>query len=99
MTVTTTIEDGKLTLEVEGRLDTTTAPELEKVLKDNLGELKELELNLEKTVYVSSAGLRVLLNSQKIMTEREGSLLVTNVSEDVMDVLQVTGFTDIINIQ
>lgn len=99
MTVTTTIKDGKLTLEVEGRLDTTTAPELEKVLKDNLGELKELELNLEKTVYVSSAGLRVLLNSQKIMTEREGSLLVTNVSEDVMDVLQVTGFTDIINIQ
>lgn len=99
MTVTTTIEDGKLTLEVEGRLDTTTAPELEKVLKDNLGELKELELNLEKTVYVSSAGLRVLLNSQKIMTEREGSLLVTNVSEDVMDVLQITGFTDIINIQ
>ena len=93
-----TVENGKVTVSVEGRLDTTTAPDLEDVLKDNLIDENEIVLDFEKLEYISSAGLRVLLATQKAMGQT-GSLKVINVNEDVMDILNVTGFSEILTIE
>ncbi len=90
-------EDEKLTVALEGRLDTTTAPELEKSLQESLPGVTELVMNLEKLEYISSAGLRVLLSAQKLMM-KQGSMLVTHVTEPVMEILEVTGFVDILTI-
>ena len=90
-------EDSKLTLALEGRLDTTTAPQLETEIKDLEG-IEELVIDLEKLVYISSAGLRVLLAAQKIMA-KQGSMLVKNVCADIMEVFDITGFADILAIE
>ena len=81
----------KLTISLDGRLDTLTAPELEDALKTNLVGVKEVTLDLEKLVYISSAGLRVLLSLNKKM---KSCLTVVNVQELVMEVFEVTGFAD-----
>ena len=86
-----------LTIELEGRLDTTTAPELEKEL-NALGSVNELTLDFGKLEYISSAGLRVLLAAHKIMS-RKGGMKVTNVNEIVNEVFEVTGFSDILTIE
>ena len=93
-----TIEDGKAAFSLEGRLDTTTAPDLEAELKSSLGDVTELTLDLEKLEYISSAGLRVLLSAQKIMT-RQGDMRVFNVNETLMEIFEVTGFSDILTIE
>ena len=98
MNIVKTIEDGKAVFEIEGRLDTTTAPELEQELKDSLEGVTELVLDLGKLDYISSSGLRVLLTTRKIM-QSQGEMKVTNVTETVMDVFEVTGFTDILTIE
>lgn len=98
MTITTTRKNGSLTLALEGRLDTTTAPELEAVLKNGLEGVSALVLDLEHLAYLSSAGLRVILAAQKQMN-RQGSLVVRNVCETIMEVFEVTGFVDILTIQ
>ena len=85
-----------LNIALEGRLDTTTAPELEKEL-NSLGGIDELTLDFEKLEYISSAGLRVLLSAHKIMSGR-GGMKVTNVNEIVNEVFEVTGFADILTI-
>ena len=87
-----------LTLALEGRLDTTTAPELETVVKNELGDVKSLTFDLGKLEYISSAGLRVLLAAQKIMN-KQGEMTVTGCSEEIMEIFEVTGFSDILNIQ
>lgn len=87
-----------LTLALEGRLDTTTAPELEAVVKDELGEIKALTFDLSKLEYISSAGLRVLLSAQKIMN-KQGEMTVTGCSPEIMEIFEVTGFSDILNIR
>ena len=87
-----------LTLALEGRLDTTTAPELEAVVKNELGDVKVLTFDLGKLEYISSAGLRVLLSAQKIMN-KQGEMTVTGCSEEIMEIFEVTGFSDILNIQ
>ena len=87
-----------LTLALEGRLDTTTAPELEAVVKNELGDVKALTFDLGKLEYISSAGLRVLLSAQKIMN-KQGEMTVTGCSEEIMEIFEVTGFSDILNIQ
>ena len=92
-----TIENGNATFALEGRLDTVTAPELEKQLKDSFEGLRELTLDFSKLEYISSAGLRVLLAAQKIMNQ-QGSLKVTNVNETIMEIFEVTGFSDILTI-
>lgn len=84
--------NGNLTVAIEGRLDTTTAPELEAALADNLSSTTELIFNCEGLVYISSAGLRVLLAAHKKM---KGAMKLTNVCELVMEVLEMTGFADI----
>ncbi len=91
------MENGKGVFTLEGRLDTTTAPELEKALREKMPELTELTLDFAKLDYISSAGLRVLLSAQKIMN-KQGSMTLTNVNETVMEIFEVTGFSDILTI-
>ena len=98
MTITKTLEEGKLTVKVEGRLDTTTAPELEEELKSAIDEANELVFDLEGLEYLSSAGLRILLASQKKMTEK-GGMKVTNVNDVIMEIFEITGFSDILTIE
>ena len=88
----------KLTIALEGRLDTMTAPELEAALNDALAGIEELTFDFEKLEYISSAGLRVLLAAQKTMN-RQGSMKVKNVNEIVMEIFDVTGFADILTIE
>ena len=83
---------------LEGRLDTTTAPSLDKTINEDIGDTKNLILNLKGLEYISSAGLRVLLGAQKKM-QKIGSMKVTNVCESVMEVFEMTGFADILVIE
>ena len=91
-------ENGKLVIALEGRLDTTTSPVPEVELKSSLDGVTELIMDFEKLEYISSAGLRVLLTAHKAMAAREG-MKVTNVNELVMEVFEVTGFSDILTIE
>ena len=85
-------------IEISGRLDTTTAPSLDKTINDDLGEIKNLVLDLKGLEYISSAGLRVLLGAQKRL-QKVGYMKVTNVCEAVMEVFEMTGFADILVIE
>lgn len=85
-------------VEIVGRLDTTTAPSLEKTLNEDMGETKNLILDFKGLEYISSAGLRVLLATQKKM-QQIGSMKVINVVESVMEVFEITGFADILTIE
>lgn len=88
----------ELVLEITGRLDTITAPALDKTINENLGEIKSLILDFKNLEYISSAGLRVLLGAQKKMSQI-GSMKIKNVCELVMEVFEMTGFADILNIE
>ncbi len=98
MTINPERKNETLTLHIEGRLDTITSPELEKVINELPSEISVLILDLSKLTYVSSAGLRVLLVAQKKMNHM-GSMKLTGVCADVMDVLEMTGFADILVIE
>ncbi len=98
MTITKTKQDSVLTVQLEGRLDTITAPQLEKELQDSLTDIKSLVLDFEKLDYISSAGLRVLLSAQKVMN-RQGEMKVIHVNETIREIFEVTGFTDILTIE
>lgn len=98
MTITKTQENDKLTIKLEGRLDTTTAPQLESEIKTSLDSVKELVFDITDLAYISSAGLRVLLTAQKIMN-KQGKMAVTGASEAVMEIFEVTGFVDILTIE
>ena len=88
----------QLTIALEGRLDTTTAPDLEKALNESLNSATELTLDFTKLDYISSAGLRVLLSAHKTMSKK-GGMKVTHVNEIVNEVFDVTGFADILDIE
>ncbi len=96
------IEKGKngtrLVVRLIGRLDTTTAPELQKVVSNELQDIAELQIDMEELEYVSSAGLRVLLSAAKKLKAAGGSMLVKNVNPQVMDVFKITGFNAILTI-
>ena len=92
------LNNDEMTVVLEGRLDTTTAPQLEGELKDSLENIKVLVFDMEKLEYISSAGLRVLLSAQKIMS-RQGSMKVIHVCEEVNEIFEVTGFCDILTIE
>ena len=85
-------------IELEGRLDTTTAPALDKTIGNDIVGTKNLVLDFKSLEYISSAGLRVLLGAQKTM-QKIGSMKVINVCEDVMEVFEMTGFADILTIE
>ena len=99
MTINKTLDGAALTLALEGRLDTTTAPQLEAELKNSLtAEVTGLTLDLKELAYLSSAGLRVILAAQKQMN-KQGRMVIRNVCETIMEVFEVTGFTDILTIE
>lgn len=98
LNVSKNIENDKALVKLEGRLDTVTAPELEKELKEILDGASELVMDFEKLEYISSAGLRVLLSAQKVMG-RKGGMKVTGVNETIMEIFEVTGFSDILTIE
>lgn len=92
-------EGSTLTIELEGRLDTTTAPQLEAELRGSLDGIDCLVLDMAALDYLSSAGLRVLLSAQKQMNRKKGSMVVRHVCETVMEVFNMTGFSDILHIE
>ncbi|MBR1905537.1 MAG: STAS domain-containing protein [Clostridiales bacterium] len=98
MNLIKTRNGSELTISLDGRLDTTTAPELDQVLKESLDEITSLIFDLEKLVYISSAGLRSLLVSQKTMNKK-GSMKIRNANPSIMEVFTVTGFSDILTIE
>ena len=98
MEIKKTLEGEKLTVAISGRLDTTTAPELEEALKESMDGISELVIDFTETEYISSAGLRVLLSAQKTMN-KQGSMVVTGVNDVIMEIFEVTGFVDILDIQ
>lgn len=98
MTIDIKRNANETTLKIDGRLDTTTAPALDKAIAEDLGDTSELILDLAGLEYISSAGLRVLLAAQKKM-QKIGSMKLTGVCEEVMEVLEMTGFADILTIE
>ena len=98
MTIEKKINQDTVTLIVSGRLDTQTAPELEKELDSILSGLKELTFDMTNLEYVSSAGLRVILKAQKAMNA-QGSMKLTGVNDSIMEVFDITGFLDILTIE
>ena len=88
----------ELIFALEGRLDTTTAPQLENELRKSLSGVESLIFEFEALEYISSAGLRVLLSAQKIMN-KQGSMKVINSSEEINEIFEVTGFSDILTIE
>ena len=98
MTINKTIVDTAATLKIIGRLDTSTAPELEAAIDGCIAGIQELVLDCSALEYVSSAGLRVILKAQKLMNA-QGAMKVTHVNEAIMEVFDITGFADILNIE
>ena len=100
MEITKKKENNVCELGVIGRLDTTTAPQLEDALKELFAEeVNDLVLDLSNLDYVSSAGLRVLLFAQKSVSAAQGGMLIKNVKPEIMEVFDITGFTDILKIE
>lgn len=98
MTINQKKDGNKLSIALEGRLDTTTAPQLENELKRSIGDATELEFDFAKLEYLSSAGLRVLLAAQKVMN-RQGTMVIKNVNETIAEVFEITGFSEILTIE
>ena len=98
MNIVKTNEGTKLILALEGRLDTTTAPQLEAEVKSALADVTELVLDFSQLEYLSSAGLRVILAAQKIMN-KQGKMVIRHVNETILEVFEVTGFSDILTIE
>lgn len=94
----TKADDTSLNIALEGRLDTTTAPELENEINSSLDGIKDLVFDFEKLEYISSAGLRVILKAQKIMNT-QGAMKLINVNETIMEVFDISGFVDILTIE
>lgn len=97
MIINKNLEGTKLEIMLEGRLDTTTAPDLEKELTQSVNGITELVFDFANLEYISSAGLRILLAAQKTMN-KQGSMVVKNVNEVIAEVFEVTGFSDILTI-
>lgn len=98
MNIKKTAEGSKLTVKVEGRVDTSTAPELENEMKESIDGITELVFDFSELQYISSAGLRVLLSVQKIMTN-QGSMVIKGVNDIVMEIFEVTGFVNILEFE
>ncbi len=98
MLITTTKEGTTTNIALEGRLDTTTAPQLEAELGTAFEGTEKLVFDFEKLEYISSAGLRVMLSAQKTMNTK-GSMVIKNVCDDIMEVFEITGFSDILTVE
>ncbi len=98
MTINKTANGNELIIALEGRLDTTTAPQLDDELKASLGGVENLQFDFSKLEYISSAGLRVLLSAQKVMN-KQGTMVIRNISDEIQEIFEVTGFVDILTIE
>ena len=98
LNINKTQDGSKLILAPEGRIDTSTAPLLDAEIKDQLSGITTLIFDMEKVQYISSAGLRVLLSAQKVMA-KQGEMILRNVPAEIMDIFEVTGFSDILTIE
>ena len=98
MQITKTVENDNLTLSLEGRLDTLTAPQLEAEVNGKLDGVKTLIFDFQNLAYVSSAGLRILFMAQKIMN-KQGKMIVRNANADIKDIFAVTGFSNILTLE
>ena len=98
MTIEKNLNGTELTVTVTGRLDTTTAPQLEAEFKQNINGVEKLVLDFASLEYLSSAGLRVLLAAQKVMN-KQGEMVVRNVNETISEIFEVTGFSDVLTIE
>ena len=98
MTIEKNLNAAELTVKVGGRLDTTTAPELEATIKENIADVTKLILDFSELDYLSSAGLRVLLQAQKTMN-KQGEMIVKNINETIQEIFEVTGFSDVLTIE
>ena len=98
MTIVKTKENNKLTVSLEGRLDTMTAPELEAALNDELQDISELIIDFEKLEYISSAGLRVMLSAHKEVSPH-GEMIIIGANDEVKEIFDITGLVDMLNIQ
>ena len=97
LNIVTEAQADERTVKLSGRLDTTTAPELESLLKKELPDVKTLVFDMHELEYISSAGLRVLLSAQKTMN-RQGTMKLVSVSETILEIFEITGFCDILTI-
>ena len=98
MTINKEIQDKTMTLKLAGRLDTTTSPELEEELKASLDGIEDLRMDFSELEYISSAGLRILLAAQKTMN-KQGTMSITGVNDTIMEIFDITGFSDILTIK
>ena len=98
MTINHTKTGNAMSIALTGRLDTTTAPQLESALKDSLNGVEKLSFDFAALEYISSAGLRVLLGAQKTLN-RQGSMVIHNVNSEIMEIFEITGFADILTIE
>lgn len=98
MNINKTVSGNELTVALEGRLDTATAPQLEAELNQIIGGAEKLVFDFTGLEYLSSAGLRVLLGAQKIMN-KQGEMIVRNVNETIMEIFEITGFCDVLTIE
>lgn len=99
MTIEKNLEGKSLTMSLIGRLNTSTAPELESEIKSSTVDIDDLCLDLKELEYISSAGLRVILSAQKLMSSKNGNFAVKNPRDTVKEVFEVTGFSSIINME
>ena len=98
MTIEKNLNGTELTITIAGRLDTTTAPQLEAEFKGNINGVEKLVLDFAELEYLSSAGLRVILAAQKVMN-RQGEMVIKNVNDTINEIFEVTGFVDILTIE
>ena len=98
MTINKEIQDKTMTLKLAGRLDTTTSPELEEELKASLDGIEDLRMDFSELEYISSAGLRILLAAQTTMN-KQGTMSITGVNDTIMEIFEITGFSDILTIK
>ena len=98
MKINKKLNDDELIIELDGRLDTNTSPDLQWELDKHINSIKTLIFDFKNLMYISSAGLRVILSTQKIMNE-QGTMVIKNVNDLVMEVFEATGFADILNIE
>lgn len=98
MEITENREDAKLTLEISGRLETSTAPRLQELVENKLDGVRQLRIDMKKLEYISSAGLRTLLSAKKKMKAAEGTMTITGANEEVKEVFKITGFDEILDI-
>lgn len=98
MNISTTKENQKLTVILEGRLDYNTSPQLDGVLRDSLDGITDLTIDMDSITYISSAGLRLLLSTQKTM-KKQGVMRLIKVRPEIMEIFEITGFSEILNIE